>query len=238
MNETHPYNLREKIPSDTHLLVVGTAPPPRFSHNSTCGGMRGLDFDFFYGSEDNYMWQFLEEIAEEVDEKKLFVVDSPDDCTRAARHFLQRHKVWMHDVLQVYRRKSGRKCSASDVDIEFKEFADFRSIIEPSTHLNAIAFTSEQAAKWTFEALRDQNLISQTSHDMFEEKLSQWKSIKITATDRERDIKRKFELPFLKLDVDRRAIDFYLLPSPTGRSRVGLRIGDKKNIYKNVMIRN
>jgi hypothetical protein len=44
--ETHPYNLRETIPDETRLLIVGTAPPPRFS-NPACGGMRGLDFDFF-----------------------------------------------------------------------------------------------------------------------------------------------------------------------------------------------
>jgi hypothetical protein len=78
--ETHPYNLRETIPDETRLLIVGTAPPPRFS-NPACKGTRPLDFDFFYGSEDNYMWEFLENISKEIDRKKLFADDaSSEEC--------------------------------------------------------------------------------------------------------------------------------------------------------------
>jgi hypothetical protein len=83
--ETHPYNLREAIPSRTKVLLLGTAPPPRFSSPS-CGEMRGLDFDFFYGSEDNYMWVFLDDIAERIDGRKLFEEEfSSPQCSDVAR---------------------------------------------------------------------------------------------------------------------------------------------------------
>jgi hypothetical protein len=54
--ETHPYN-SEPIPDNVRLLIVGTAPPPRFS-NPQCEGVGAhkLDFEFFYGSGHNNMW--------------------------------------------------------------------------------------------------------------------------------------------------------------------------------------
>src|ERR1700693_4108094 len=130
VTETHPYNLSPKfsIPDDTRLLIVGTAPPPRFS-NPASKDRRGLDFDFFYGSEDNYMWEFLDNIAEEIDDEKLFADDaSSEDCCDAARKFLQRHKIWMCDALQTYHRKEGMEWSASDADIVPEQLTDFRVI--------------------------------------------------------------------------------------------------------------
>ncbi len=63
--ETHPYNHHEAIPDGTCKLIVGTAPPPRFSHprstDKVC--LRPCDLDFYYGSEDNFMWEFLERIS-------------------------------------------------------------------------------------------------------------------------------------------------------------------------------
>jgi hypothetical protein len=71
---THPYNKGELIPPDTRVLIVGTAPPPRFHDPKE---LRGDDFDFFYGSEDNFMWEYLDKIAEEIDGAKLFSRTSP-----------------------------------------------------------------------------------------------------------------------------------------------------------------
>lgn len=61
--ETYPYN-SEPMPANVRLLIVGTAPPPRFS-NPQCEGGRAhkLDFNFFYGSGHNNMWLWLNQIA-------------------------------------------------------------------------------------------------------------------------------------------------------------------------------
>lgn len=236
--ETHPYNDLETIPPDTRLLIIGTAPPPRFSRNSQCGELRGLDFDFYYGSEDNYMWLFLEEIADDINYPKnpLFTDDDTSKtCIDTARAFLKNYKVWMYDVLRIYQRKEGRKCSPYDADIEYREFADFTPIFEKLSNLHMIAFTSEQAGIWAFEAFKDKSLITLDQHKIYANKFSEWKNIKISDSSREAMIDKKFKHPFLGLNIRGRELDFYLLPSPTGRSRMGLKISDKKDIYKKVI---
>lgn len=234
VTETHPYNLREAIPDETRLLIVGTAPPPWFS-NPGCIDRRGRrDFDFFYGSEKSFMWKkLLNNIAEEIDGEKLFADDaSSKDRCGAARKFLQHHKIWMRDVLQTYHRKDGKECSASDSDIEPEQLTDFRSIFN-LRKLSVIAFTSEQSAKWTFEAIEKQGL---TTTEEYKEKFASWKNIQITKSTRESDVKKKFEQPFLKAAIGQRGIEFYILPTPTGRSRIGLKMHDKQTVYKNVLL--
>jgi hypothetical protein len=51
--EHHPYN-DEPFPPEMRVLVVGTAPPPRFSQPRPphSGPREGYDADFFYGSAD------------------------------------------------------------------------------------------------------------------------------------------------------------------------------------------
>jgi G:T/U-mismatch repair DNA glycosylase len=238
MIEQHPYNNPEDVPADTRVLIVGTAPPPRFSKNSPCPGMRGLDFDFYYGSEDNYMWQFLGEIAEDINypKKPLFTDDEDAEvCTKTARAFLEASRVWMYDTLNAYQRKTGREHSAHDADIAHKELTDFTPVFQKLSGLNEIAFTSEQASVWTFESLSKNNLISPDQYKVFQKSFSEWKNIRITDLDRTEKIKRKFLRPFLTTAVNKRECKFYLLPSPTGRSRMGLKISDKKDIYKRVI---
>ncbi len=238
LKEQHPYNNPECVPADTRLLIVGTAPPPRFSKGSPCYGMRGLDFDFYYGSEDNYMWQFLGEIADDINysKKPLFTdEEKAEACEKTARTFLQKHKIWMYDTLQSYQRNAGRETSASDADIGLREFTDFTPVFLKLIGLEAIAFTSEQAAIWTFEAFRERNLIAAEQYKLHEERLARWRSIKIALVSRQNDIEMKFGRPFLNADILGRPLNFYLLPSPTGRSRMGLKINDKKEIYKKVI---
>jgi hypothetical protein len=230
--ETHPYNVRETIPGETRLLIVGTAPPPRFS-NAACGGMRGLDFDFFYGSEDNYMWEFLENIAEEIEQKKLFAEDaSSEECCDAARVFLRRYKLWMRDVLQRYQRKAGKGTSASDADIvppAPTDCTDFRSIISSHSYLNTVAFTSEKAAEWTFQKLGGSEL------DLYKKALPVWRKIEKNAS-LEEYVSRKYQQAFLQHRIEEQHINFYILPSPTGRSQMkGLGTKEKQEIYKHVL---
>jgi len=230
--ETHPYNLRETIPDETRLLLVGTAPPPRFS-NPACGGMRGYDFDFFYGSEDNYMWEFLENIAEEIQQKKLFAEGaSSEQCCDAARVFLRRYKLWMCDVLQRYQRKAGKGTSASDADIDppaLTDCTDFRSIIASHSCLNAIAFTSEKAAEWTFQKLGGSEL------DRYKKVLPEWRKIEKNVP-LEEYASRKYQQAVLQHRIEQQDINFYILPSPTGRSQMkGLCTKEKQKIYKYVL---
>ncbi len=115
--EKHPYN-SEPMPANVRLLIVGTAPPPRFS-NPQCEGVRAhkLDFNFFYGSGDNNMWLLLNKIA--ANEGRALPNDeaSAHEYGEAAREYLRRNPLWMKDVLQTYRRKTGRECSSADDDI-------------------------------------------------------------------------------------------------------------------------
>jgi len=226
--ETHPYNLRETIPDETRLLIVGTAPPPRFS-NPACGGMRGDDFNFFYGSKVNYMWKFLENIAEEKEQKKLFQKDaSSEQRCDAARAFLRRYKLWMCDVLQRYQRKPGKGTSASDADIippALTDCTDFRSIIASQSFLNTIAFTSLQAAKWTFQKLGGSEL------DRCKKALPVWSEIKKNVP-LEEYVSRKYQQAFLQHRIEQQDINFHILPSPTRR---GLSPKKKQEIYKYVL---
>jgi G:T/U-mismatch repair DNA glycosylase len=222
--ETHPYNDREIIPPDTRILIVGTAPPPRFS-NPALGGIREWDAPFFYGSEDNHLWwDILDSIARDVDRRALF---SDDDTAQEAvakmRGFLMRHGMWMRDVLQTYQRK--KPCDAADHNIEPKEFADFSSVFQKVPHLGMIAFTSRKAAEWTFQAFIEQDLIKQTELLDY----PNWEDSKEGAPS------EKYKRPCFVSEIRQRVIRFYILPTPTGRSREGLKIPDKCKIYKGVL---
>jgi hypothetical protein len=169
------------------LLIVGTAPPPRFSLPKTVerGGLKTDDVDFYYGSYDNYMWVLLENIAEDIDGETLSLSDlSSDKCPDVMRDFLWRHKLWMRDVLQTYERKKGKETSPYDSDIVrpiATQFTEFRPIFSKLSHLATVAFTSEQAAAWTYEALHDQGLIEQACEKQF----TQWKSMDVDLSVRE-----------------------------------------------------
>ncbi len=167
---THPYNKSESVPLDTRILIVGTAPPPRFDEPKN---LRGNDFDFFYGSEDNYMWQYFDEIAEDIDgaclfnrtevvtngKKKIIFTDTSDDCSRIARSFLRKHQLWMKDVLERYERKEGMGHLASDeaiIEPGPSDRADFVSLFNAASTINTLAFTSKKAATWTLDRLGGQ----------------------------------------------------------------------------------
>jgi hypothetical protein len=92
------------------------------------------------------------------------------------------------------------------------------------------ALTSEQAAEWTLKAQAEQGFGNHGA------KLAEWKSVKIRQSTREQDIEEKFQRPFLTTRIVHREIEFYILPSPTRRSRIGLTLADKLAIYRNVLL--
>lgn len=173
MRETHPYNLdkRIQIPEGTRTLIIGTAPPPRFS-NPACGGMEPKDFDFFYGSWNNNMWQFLcdSEPRSNGSIESTIILDtelSSGQRRNAACIFLKNNNIWMRDVLQEYERKPGKECcSAADRDIDIisppnknaTKFTNFAQVCAVRSIVR-FAFTSEKAAEWTFKALERQGSI-------------------------------------------------------------------------------
>jgi G:T/U-mismatch repair DNA glycosylase len=237
--ETHPFNRSEPIPEGTCLLIVGTVPPPRFA-NRTYGVLRDYDFEFFYGSQDNYMWEFLDQIAEHIDGQNLFEENTPrDQCRDIARKFLRRHKIWMHDVLETYQRKKGREDKAGDDDIRpppDAKFTAFSKVFEAKS-ISKLAFTSERAAEWTISALKEQSFLS--APESYERAFLQW-----TAIDKslpiQQYVQRKFKQPFVRGHIANRDIDFFILPSPSGNARsgkYGLTLGRRQDIYEFVLFR-
>lgn len=222
--ETHPYNDREIVPSETKILIVGTAPPPRFS-NPALGGIRDWDAPFFYGSEDSHLWwDIFDSIAGDIEGRTLFSdKDTAEEAVTKMRSFLMRHEMWMRDILRKYQRK--KPCDAADNNIVRKEFADFSSVFQKAPRLGIIAFTSRKAAEWTFQAFIEQGLIKQTSLPDH----PNW------GDSEEVSPIRKYTRPWFVAEIEQRVIQFYILPTPTGRSREGLRIPDKREIYKSVL---
>jgi hypothetical protein len=59
MSEVHPYNSANPIPNGTRVLIVGTAPPERFSRLPGSSGDLSGDVRFYYGSRDNELWSTI-----------------------------------------------------------------------------------------------------------------------------------------------------------------------------------
>lgn len=201
--EKHPYN-SEPMPADVRLLIVGTAPPPRFS-NPQCEGVRAhkLDFNFFYGSGHNNMWLWLNKIA--ADQGRVLPNDeaSAQEYGEAARDYLRRSRLWMKDVLQTYRRKTGRECSSADDDIIEPlpgECVNFAEVLVQHPSIEALAFTSERAFEWSLMAMGQ--------------------SARLIAHREPRRNDRAIDRtePFDRMKIGGREIKFISLPSPSGRA--------------------
>lgn len=229
----HPYNTREPIPEDTRILIVGTAPPPRFNDPKS---LRGDDFDFFYGSKDNCMWEYLDKIAEEVDSTNLFnrtevlinskleikYTDTSDECCATARSFLQKHHLWMKDALEEYERKQGMEHLAGDDAIKDPDpsaCTDFVSALRDNSGISALAFTSRKAAIWTMKRLADQAVLQ---GDLLNELVG-------------RIVTQKQSGEFAKASILGRQISLILLPSPSGRR--GRCDAINIPIYKNLLFK-
>ena len=215
--ETHPYNL-EPMPANVRLLIVGTAPPPRFS-NPQCEGFRAhkLDFNFFYGSGHNSMWLWLNKIAERQGRALPNDDASAQEYGEAARAYLRQNRLWMKDVLQTYRRKPGRECSSSDdaiIEPLPGECINFSEVLLQHLSIEALAFTSNRAAKWSFMSM------------------GQPDRLRALRERRPSDHTMDLTQPFHRMKIDDREIKFFLLPSPSGRA---ISNSEAINIYRTVL---
>ncbi|WP_461333176.1 uracil-DNA glycosylase family protein [Bradyrhizobium embrapense] len=229
LTEKHPFNCLEAIPDNASTLIVGTAPPPRFSRPDMC--LLTGDTRFYYGSKSNRMWRLLSGIT------GTPLLEEPDDAQRRTnwRNFLTVNDLWMFDVLQEYKRKSGKETSARDADIEAFDLTDFRRVFAAKRRINKIAFTSQQAADWTFRKLSD----SASQLDArYRAAISRRNEIgKHLQSDHER-IAQKFRGPILSEYIEGREIAFYILPTPTRMSggMKGLNSKTKEKIYADVLM--
>jgi hypothetical protein len=184
------------------------------------------------------MWRtFLPNIAFEIERKELFPQKiTSEERIQIARDFLQRHNIWMRDVLEIYQRRDGKECLADDNYIKPPKVEDctfFAPIFEAHSSLSTVVFTSKQAAEWTFRKLQHEKLIS----EKWVETLLQWKKINRELLGKNY-IAKRFKEPAVQSTIGQRPVKFYILPSPTGRSgrgHKGLTKFVKQNIYKHVL---
>ncbi|QDF37808.1 hypothetical protein FJN17_09605 [Bradyrhizobium symbiodeficiens] len=214
--EKHPYN-SSPIPPDTKTLIVGTAPPPRFSHPRPphAGPEKDWDADFYYGSESNYLWVYLEDAAgERIFAKPGTSEAAVEDTENLMRGFLQRHRIWMRDVLQTYRRKEGHEFSPMDrhIDLGSKdtEFLDFSGVLDTGRNIDKIVFTSVLAAELFFSKVLAIGATPDTVRD-FHQTFFAAKAARAEQTGMQRYVKE-----FCALELHCRAIKFYIAPSPSG----------------------
>lgn len=230
----HPYNEKYIIPSDTKVLIVGTAPPPRFCKRPwSCED--DLDFDFFYGSGSNWMWGILPHALNESD--ALPETLPAEQCEIEAANFLRRHRLWMRDVLACIKRKAGKENSAKDSDIENpndEDFADFKKAFECAPSLCAIATTSEVAFKWLMQALKLQKLTSTAGTT----ELSTWRTFHSTshAPNSTEFLVEKHSRPVTAINLreGNRTVCIYILPSPSS-GRAGVTIDSKRQVYRRIL---
>ena len=231
----HPYNEKYRIREDTRVLIVGTAPPPRFCKVPwSCEHV--LDFDFFYGSGSNWMWGILPDALNEPN--ALPETLSAEHCKEKALQLLMRHKVWMRDVLERIKRKDGSPPnSARDSDIQppaDEDLTNFSDTIRTAPNLSAIATTSELAFKWMMQALRAER-IWPTNGKAELNKWRQFMSGRVQPNTAKYWVE-KHERPVLTLKPTFHSSDIncFILPSPSSR-RAGLTLECKTQVYKRVL---
>jgi G:T/U-mismatch repair DNA glycosylase len=228
LTETHPYNCLEAIPDNASTIIVGTAPPPRFSRADM--SLLAGDTCFYYGSKSSGMWRLLSGIS------GTSLLEQPDNAQRRTNwhNFLTVNDLWMYDVLQEYKRKSGKETSARDADIEEFDLTDFRLVFAAKRRINKIAFTSQQAANWTFRKLSDSTPQLGTRYKAAIFRRNE--ICKRLRSDEER-IAQKFRGPILSEYIEGREIAFYILPTPTRMSggMKGLNAKVKERIYAVVL---
>lgn len=100
----HPY--KPFIQNNTTKLIVGTLPPPRFTH----GGLLEKDVDFCYGSYYNSLWLFID---------KIYTLglryDNSSEAIEERKNFLIKHKIGVCDIVESAERV---KIDASDLGMK------------------------------------------------------------------------------------------------------------------------
>jgi G:T/U-mismatch repair DNA glycosylase len=126
--EVHPFT--PYIPDDSTCLIVGTIPPHRFCEDSCTkkkfGKLQdGDDIDWFYGSKDNALWNYLDEKAK----TKLERMAWADNC-----------KIGFFDL---YYKVIRYKKLATDSNIVPIQFRDIFACIEQYQSIEKILCTSQ-----------------------------------------------------------------------------------------------
>src|SRR5262249_18657943 len=120
-----------------------------------------------------------------------------------ARSFLQKHHLWMKDVLENYERRPGQEHLASDdaiIDPDPSACTDFTLIFQDNTQISTLAFTSKKAAIWTIRRLAQQGALQNGQlNELF----------RCVETQRQGG-------EFWKGIIRGRHMRFLLLPSPSG----------------------
>jgi G:T/U-mismatch repair DNA glycosylase len=212
--ETHPYNTSEIIPEGTCLLIIGTAPPPRFSEPKN---LEQGDVDFFYGSKSNQLWS---DIFRSLYGDQFFL-PSPDKSREFRRQFLINHRIWVVDVLQTYRRKDGKEKSASDSDLVPVTYTKFGPIFRRHSTIDTVVITGAKAETWTGRQMSKEGLI-------LTEKFSQ--------DTQGQPIPRHWRLK-ISLDGAQREIDAHTLPSPSAGNWMSYTDDEKLQMYKDVLLK-
>ena len=144
--EKHPFNLLHPIPQETEFLIVGTAPPLRFS-GGTDKCRYPNDIDFFYGSKDNQLWSvILPKIY-----SKTF--ENLDDIFA----FLRANRIWMVDVLRSYDRKRADALDSSLLPITF---TSFKEVFGSCPTIHTVILTGGTTERYFGRQLEDQGLIA------------------------------------------------------------------------------
>lgn len=164
------------------------------------------------------MWSYLEKAAgEQIFADPGTAEAAAEDTEKLMRDFLQRHRIWMRDVLQTYRRKKGYETSPMDqhIDLTYNSttFLNFSPNFESSQNIEKIVFTSVQAADWFFSkvlALGAGPNSAKNYRQMF---------LAADKVRKERSGIQKFTEEFCATNLNDRTIRFYVAPSPSGSAR-------------------
>jgi G:T/U-mismatch repair DNA glycosylase len=151
LGEVHPYNLANPIPEGTRILIVGTAPPERFSRAAT--PLRRGDVRFYYGSEDNELWSIILSTIFRV----TFEHEGAEVKRRDMIAFLTLNRIWMHDIFEVYERR--RAGSSLDSNLQLLQAADFKRVLSDHPTIQHIIFTGTKAERETCRYLVQWGLI-------------------------------------------------------------------------------
>jgi G:T/U-mismatch repair DNA glycosylase len=239
--ETHPFHHEHPIPVGTSTLVVGTAPPPRFSNpNCAKDGVHRLDMPFFYGSGNNLFWKIMNMIAASLNRPL------PNDAAPAPEYlpkacdFLRQHGIWMKDALQTYQRT--KECSASDSHIrppKMEDLADFLWVIQEHRSVKRFAFTAKLAAEWTFCSLQRLDLFAAFTQELAARKRSPNRAPGIDGDPECSNYAGRFLTPLVTAAFGDRDIEFYQLPSPSPADPKPKGVTDNclAQIYKDVLFR-
>jgi len=205
-HESHPFNKDNPIPAGTRILIVGTAPPQRFSSVPGPDGDLPGDVRFFYGSRDNELWW---EILPALTGRK-FNLENVTASRQAMTIFLENNRIWMHDICEKYRRtKAG---SALDNNLCILETSNFGEVLRAYPSIEHIVFTGCRAER-------------ETCRYLVREGLTRFVNI-----SGKMPRSRKVELH------DGRSLRVHAVPSPSPMTaRAGMTRGRKIAIYRSVL---